>query len=240
MLLKEFISEVIQTSAVDQASRKILESAFHDNIENIINFLKKSVTPKKNEYGEIDYSDLYDRMAENYRKIPMDRSRMEHIYRPILSVANQNLTDLLTDHLPAALARSKRDETEKKNILRHSHVIIEIREYSLDPMREKSGGYYSESNYLIKIFVDNDDISEVILELIQENILGEKLTNHHYTNLIKRISSVFSHEYAHLEQSVLDARKTNRKDFGYVTAGEKKKGGKRFHGFLNLYSVLIN
>lgn len=212
MRIKELLREGgIQTATVDRAARaalaKTLPSVIQSIIKQVKTRVKTVVNPEDYEYN----SDYYDKLYQYLSKNP------GLLLQPICSAVSDVFTEVSKDRLKQIFKNSSRIDLLT--------VIVEVRSTSTDSYKDY-GGYYSEYNNLLKIFVNDDDILDAAHELIQDEILGDS-ERRGYVHMINLLVKVFVHEYAHLEQNFRN-KKPGTRDFGYITAGEKRgRKGKR-------------
>lgn len=215
------LSEAIDASAIDRASRAALRATLLDE-------LKQDWEDFVRPLGEVSWEHMHDLYDEFYQK------HSEH-QNP---TAYRLFIDRLCKRASAALTRVARESVEQRfgdyfTIKKHLsgvdypapvkpqyiEVSVEAREIS-DDANKHYGGYFRD-DLVVKVFVKADDVHTTAMSLVQEIIFGEP--GEEVDALVNCIAPTFVHEYVHLEQHLRGGSIAGDRDMGYISVNGKKR-----------------
>jgi hypothetical protein len=204
----------IQISEISSLASRVIRNS----ITNFCEAEWKAFVARFPEYDEMD-GDSRSKMHDMWYEENMSTSKLDSLVKGMSWAVGKELTIMLNEFV------TKKTPPRFRN-MRNLIVSVEIDNHSQDSLSKKAGGYYSDFDNMIKIFISLDDAIQTLIAGVHDYVFGE---SEGYDKVVDRITSIFIHEFVHHEQWKRGL--AGRKTIGYVTTGGEKKSPRTGYHF---------
>lgn len=224
-LVETFLSEAgIQTAAIDRAARTGIAQFLPMTIRALISHTKRMIGPA---WRDDDASEAYDQLCAFWTKQTDEFAGIiyQALTECLTEVTQRHVVEIFPTLPPKTIDQIVAMGYTPQQLADEVKVHVDATETSGDVHRHNTGGYFRASEMLIKVFVPTNQLLHAGFNLVADAMVGES-DNHGMNALLQLVMPIFVHEYAHLEQ-FLRHLQPYKADFGYVTAGQTGRKGKR-------------